>query len=142
MRALSLYPGLTFGLLPNSTTVTEGGSAKFSCSVLPDDPSATCVDSVWGVQAPGETERFLGLNDVSMIDLKDGSTASVGTNCNSPLTIANVFRSLDGTRVRCFLLSNDIPTSQDEPYAFLSVQCKLLGTVPNVACVSSTYAVI
>lgn len=146
MWALSLYPGSTFDQLPISTTVTEGGSVEFCCTVLSDDPIPTRVDSVWGVQAPGETEQFLGINNVNMIDLKDGSTASVGMNFNSTLTIANVNQNLDGTRVRCFLLRNGIQTSQCEPYAFLSVQCKLLGTVPNVACVSNTtlitYAVI
>ena len=146
MRTLSPYPGQTFDQLPSNATVAEGGSAEFSCTVLSNDPNPTRIDSVWAVQAPGGTEQFLGLNDVSMIDLNNGSTASVGTNFNSPLTIANVIRSIDGTRVRCFLLRNGIPTSQDEPYAFLSVQCKLLGTVPNVACVSNTtiitYAVI
>ena len=122
----SLYSGQMFDQLPSDATATEGSSANFNCTVLAGDSSSR-QDSVWGVQAPGETELSLGINGVSMVELKDGSTAFTGTPFNSPLTIANVNRSLDGTRVRCFLLRNDIPISQDEPYAFLTVQCELLS---------------
>ena len=120
----SLFSGQMFDQLPSDDTATEGSSANFNCTVLADN-SSSHQDSVWGVQAPGETEQILGINDVSMVELKDGSTAFTGTPFNSSLTIANVSRSLDGTRVRCFLLRNGIPTLQDEPYAFLTVQCEL-----------------
>ena len=123
---LSPYSGQMFDQLPSDNTATEGSSANFSCTVLADDSSSR-QDSVWGVQAPGGTEQILGIGSVSMVELKDGSTAFTGTPFNSPLTIANVNRSLDGTRVRCLLLRNGIPISQDEPYAFLAVQCELLS---------------
>ena len=121
----SLYPGQMFGQLPSDATATEGSSANFSCIVLAGDSSRQ--DSVWGVQAPGEIEQILGINNVSMAELKDGSTAFTVTPFNSPLTIANVNRRLDGTQVRCLLLRNGIPISQDEPYAFLTVQCELFS---------------
>lgn len=124
MRTFSLYPGQTFDQLPSSATVAERGSAEFSCSVLSNEPSPTRLDSVWGVLAPGGMEQLLGINNVNMVGLKDGSTAFIGASFNSPLTIANVTRSLDGTRVRCFFLVGADLTSQPEPYAFLTVLCK------------------
>ena len=122
---LSLCTGQMFDQLPSNATATEGSSANFSCTVLADNSSRQ--DSFWGVQAPGETEQILGINDVSMVELKDGSTAFTGTPFNSPLTIANVNRSLDGTQVRCFLLRNGVLMSQEMPYAFLTVQCELFS---------------
>ena len=115
----------TFGQLPSNTTVAEGGSAEFSCTVLSNDPSPTRIDSIWGVLVPGGSELFLGAS-TSMISFMDGSTAFVGTPFNSPLTIANVTQSLDGTRVRCLSFVGADLTFQPEPYAFLTVQCKLL----------------
>ena len=135
MQLLSLCSGPTFDQLPSSATVREGGSAEFGCTVLSNEPSPTRLDSVWGVLAPGETEQFLGVNNVNMVGLKDDSTAFIGASFNSPLTIANVTRSLDGTRVRCLFFVGADPTSQPEPYAFLTVLCKLLWlpvcTQPN-----------
>ena len=126
MKTFSLYSGQMFDQLPSDDTATEGSSANFNCTVLADDSSSR-QDSFWGVQAPGEIEQILGINDFSMVELKDGSTAFTATPFNSPLTIANVNRSLDGTRVRCFLLRNGVPTSQEMPYAFLTVQCELFS---------------
>ena len=126
MRTLSPYPGQTFEQVPSNDTVTEGGSAEFSCTVLSNDPNPTRIDSVWSVQEPDGTELTLGINNVNMVSFMDGSTAFVGTPFNSPLTIANVTRSLDGTRVRCLSFASGTPTSQDEPYAFLTVLCKFL----------------
>ena len=97
MRTLSLCSGQTFDQLPSSATVTEGGSAEFTCTVLSNEPSPTRLDSVWGVQAPGGTEHVLGINNVNMVGLKNTSTAFIGMNFNSPLTIANVTRSLERT---------------------------------------------
>ena len=111
---------------PSNATAMEGGSAEFSCTVLSEN-SSTQVNSVWGVQVPGETELILGRAGVNTSALKDGSTAFVGTPFNSPLTIANVTRSLDGTRVRCLFLRNLVLTSQGMPYAFLTVQCELFN---------------
>ena len=124
--SLSLYSGQTFDQLPSDDTATEGSSANFSCTVLADNSSSR-QDSVWGVQVPGENELILGINRVIRAELKDGSTAFTGTPFNSPLTIANANRSLDGTQVRCFLLRSGVPISQDEPYAFLAVQCELFS---------------
>ena len=126
MCTLSPYPGQTFDQVPSNATVAEGGSAEFSCTVLSNDPNPTRIDSVWGVQAPGGTEQLLGISGVSMVSFMNGSTAFVGTPFNSPLTIANVTRSLDETRVRCLSFASGIPISQPEPYAFLTVLCKLL----------------
>ena len=126
MRTLSVYLGQTFDQLPSSATVTEGGSAEFDCSVLSNEPSPTRLDSVWAVLVPGNIELILGINDVSMVVLEDDSTAFIGTTFNSPLTIANVSRSLEGIRVRCLFFVGADPTSQPEPYAFLTVLCKLL----------------
>ena len=126
MRTLFPYPGQAFDQLPSNTTVAEGGSAEFSCTVLSNDPNPTRIDSVWGVQAPGGTEQLLGISGVSMVSFMNGSTAFVGTPFNSPLTIANVTRSLDGTRMRCLSFASGIPISQDEPYAVLTVLCKFL----------------
>ena len=126
MRTLSVYLGQTFDQLPSSATVTEGGSAEFDCSVLSNEPSPTRLDSVWAVLVPGNIEQILGINDVSMVVLEDDSTAFIGTTFNSPLTIANVSRSLEGIRVRCLFFVGVDPTSQPEPYAFLTVLCKLL----------------
>ena len=114
-----------FNQLPSNATAMEGGSAEFSCTVLSKNSSSQ-LNSAWGVQAPGKTELFLG-DHVNMSDLKDGSTAFIGKPFNSPLTIANVTRSLDGTRVRCFFFRNLIPVSQDMPYAFLTVQCEFFN---------------
>lgn len=126
MQTLSVYLGQTFDQLPSSTTVTEGGSAEFSCSVLSNEPSPIRLDSVWAVLVPGNFELILGINNVSMVVLKDDSTAFIGTTFNSPLTIVNVTRSLERTRVRCLFFVGADPTSQPEPYAFLTVQCKSL----------------
>ena len=125
MCTLSPCPGQTFGQLPISATVAEGGSAEFSCTVLSNDPNPTRIDSIWAVLAPGGSELFLGAG-VSVLSFMNGSTAFVGTPFNSPLTIANATQSLDGTRVRCFFLVGADPTIQPEPYAFLTVHCKLL----------------
>ena len=123
------YSGQRFDKLPSNATVTEGGCAKFECTVLLGDPH---MDTVWGVKVPGETEQNLLLvNNISMIDLKDGSTAFVKVPDYSLLIIANVNRSLNGTQVRCFFMNSTL-ISQDKPYAILTVQCKLLATVPNV----------
>ena len=125
-RTLSLCAGQTFDQLPSSASVLEGGSAEFSCTVLSNDSSPTRLDSVWAIlmPGPGGTEQLLGINNINMTDL-EGSTAFIGTPFNSPLTIANVTRSLDGTRVRCLFLVGIDPTLQPEPYAFLTVLGKL-----------------
>ena len=120
----SRSPGQTFDQLPSNATVVEGGSVEFTCTVLSNDPSPSRLDAVWAVQVPGRTERLLGINNLSVLELKNVSTAFIGTNFNSPLTIANVTRSLQGTRVRCFFFVGADPTVQPEPYAFLSVLCK------------------
>ena len=115
----------------------EGGSAEFSCTVLSNDPNPTRIDSVWSVQEPDGTELTLGINNVNMVSFMDGSTAFVGKPFNSPLTIANVTRSLDGTRVRCHFFVGADSTFQPEPYAFLTVQCKLfwlVGTHNSITC--------
>ena len=126
VRTLSLCPGQTFDQVPSSATVAEGGSAEFSCTVLSNDPNPTRIDSVWAVLVPGGTEQLLGINNVNMVSFMDGSTAFVGTPFNSPLTIANVTQSLDGTRVRCLFFVGAVLTVQPEPYAVLTVLCKLL----------------
>ena len=125
-RTLSLCAGQTFDQLPSSASVLEGGSTEFSCTVLSNDPSPTRLNSVWAIlmPGPGRTEQLLGINNINMTDL-EGSTAFIGTPFNSPLTIANVTRSLDGTRVRCLFLVGIDPTLQPEPYAFLTVLGKL-----------------
>ena len=119
--------GQTFDQLPSSASVLEGGSAEFSCTVLSNDPSPTRLNSVWAIlmPGPGGTEQLLGINNINMTDLEDGSTAFIGAPFNSPLTIANVTRSLDGTRVRCLFFVGASPTLQPEPYAFLTVLGKL-----------------
>ena len=122
MHTLSPYPGQTFDQVPSNATVAEGGSAEFSCTVFSNDPNPTRIDSVWAVQAPGGTERFLGAG-TSMVSFMDGSTAFVRTPFNS-LTIPNVTQSLDGTRVRCLFLVGADLTFQPEPYAFVTVLCK------------------
>ena len=141
MRTFSPCPGQRFGPLPSSATVAEGGSAEFSCTVLSNDPNPTRIDSVWGVQAPGGTELFLGAG-TSVLSFMNGSTASVGTPFNSPLTIANITQSLDGTRVRCFSLVGANLTFQPEPYAFLTVQCKLFWKYvhDSITCSERSYA--
>ena len=106
----------------------EGGSANFSCTVL-SETSSTQVNSIWeiNITASGLTVH-LGENDgVSKTNLTDGSTAFIGKPFNSPLTIANVTRSLDGTQVRCFFFKGVVPMFQEMPYAFLTVQCELLN---------------
>ena len=116
-----------FDQLPSNATAMEGGSAEFCCTVR---NSTTELNTVWGVKVPGIniTEQHLGENDnVKVADLKDGSTAFIGTPFNSRLTIANINRSLDGTQVRCFFLKNHALTSQEMPYTFLTVQCELLN---------------
>ena len=125
MRTLSARPGQMFGQLPSNATAGEGTSAEFSCSVLSNDPSPTRLDSVWAVLVPGNIELILGINGVRWVALRDNSTAFIGPTFSSPLTIANVTRSLEGTRVRCFFFVGVDPTSQPEPYAFLTVLCKL-----------------
>ena len=116
-----------FDQLPSNATAMEGGSAEFCCTVLSGN-STTQLNSIWGVKVPGETELNLGdRGDVNTADLKDGSTAFIGTPFNSPLTIANVTRSLDGTQVRCFFFKNLVLMSQEMPYAFLTVQCELFN---------------
>ena len=117
-------PGQRFDQLPSNATAMEGGSAEFFCTVR---NSTMQLNPIWGFQVPGETEQHLGdRDDVKTADLKNGSTVFIGTPFNSPLTITNVTRSLDGTRVRCFF-RNGILTSQDMPYAFLTVQCELFN---------------
>ena len=106
----------------------EGGSANFSCTVLSEN-SSTKVNSIWEIQAPGQFQKFLGENvRVNKTNLMDGSTAFIGKPFNSPLTIANINRSLDGTQVRCFFRKpNEVPMFQEMPYAFLTVQCELFN---------------
>ena len=125
-----------FEQLPSNTTATEGGSAEFSCTVLSGN-STTQLNSVWGVKMPGGTEQHIvNPGDVNTLDL-NVSTAFIGTPFHSPLTIANVTRSLDGIQVRCLFLRNGIPTSQVMPYAFLTVQCEF-----SMCTQSTTHAVI
>ena len=126
-QTLSLCAGQTFDQLPSSASVLEGVSAEFSCTVLSNDPSPTRLNSVWAILMPGRrrTEQFLGINNINMTDLEDGSTAFIGAPFNSPLTIANVTRSLDRTRVRCLFFMGADPTFQPEPYVFLTVLGKL-----------------
>ena len=133
----SPHPGQTFDQVPTNATVTEGGSAEFGCTVLSNDPNPTRIDSAWAVVVPGGPEQFLGINNINMVSFMDGSTASIGAPFNSPLTIANVTQSLDGTQVRCFFLVGADPTLQPEPYAFLTVQCKLFwlaGAHSSIIC--------
>ena len=120
-----------FVQLPSNATAMEGGSANFSCTVLSED-SSTQLNSTWGICEPGkktpdEHEIILGRGGVNMFDLKDGSTAFIGMTFNSPLTITNITRSLDGTRVRCFFRKGAVLMSQEMPYAFLTVQCELFN---------------
>ena len=82
---------------------------------------------------PGRTEQFLGAG-ASIVSFMDGSTAFIRTPFNSPLTIANVTRSLDGTRVRCLFLVGVDPTLQPEPYAFLTVLGKLSHAHISITC--------
>ena len=115
------------GQIPSNTTVMEGGSAEFNCTVLSED-SSNRLNSNWGIWAPADKhELVLGHGGLNMSDLKNVSTAFMGTPFNSPLTIANVTRSLDGTRVRCLFVRNGILASQDMLYAFLTVQCELFN---------------
>ena len=123
-------PGQMFDQLPSNATAMEGSSANFSCTVLSED-SSTQVNSIWGIQVSGKIVH-LGENDnVTMDDLNGSGTACIETPFNSPLTIANITRSLDGTRVRCFFIQkfhrNVTLVSQDMPYAFLTVQCELFN---------------
>ena len=107
----------------------EGGLANFSCTVLSVN-SSTQVNSIWGVKVPDEIDELtLGDDDtVITADLKNSSTAFIGTPFNSLLTIANITRSLDGTEVKCFFFNKDgIQMFQEMPYAFLTVQCELFN---------------
>ena len=124
-------PGQMFDQLPSNATAMEGGSAEFCCTVRNSTTqlnSTMRLNAIWGIQMHDSiTEQHLGENDnVKVADLKDGSTALIGTPFNSHLTIANITRSLDGTQVRCFF-RNGILTSQEMPYAFLTVQCELFN---------------
>ena len=117
-----------FDQLPSNATALEGGSAEFTCTVLSED-SSTKLNSNWGILVPDQgNEIILGRGGMNMSVLKNVSTAFIGMPFNSPLTIANVTRSLDGTPVRCFFYNeNDLPVSQDMPYAFLTVQCEFFN---------------
>ena len=118
-----------FDQLPSNATAMEGGSAEFCCTVR-NSTTTTQLNAVWGVTVPGIniTEQHLGENDnVTTADLNGSGTAFIGTPFNSLLTIANINRSLDGTQVRCFYFKNHALTSQEMPYAFLTVQCELFN---------------
>ena len=118
--------GQTFEQLPSNATVVEGNTVQLVCSVFSDEPTPARQNTVWAVQLPGESELILGINNLSEIILSS-STVSTGSDFNSPLTIANATRALDGTRIRCLAIMNLLLRSPDpERPAFLTVLCEFV----------------